>query len=196
MLQFRTVASDRYSVAEEVQMALEGGCRWIQLSVEEVSDEEFRNVAEEVIPLCKETEAFLIFEDRPELALQMGVHGVHLSKKSPAAVAAIREQLGAHAIIGVEAETAEEVAAFRNLDIDYVTIRLLPSAGIEQLGEMVEEVRNEGITLPIVAYGDITLGETAAVVSTGVNGILLGNTIAEADDPAAYTAEVLSRLTK
>ena len=61
---------------------------------------------------------------------------------------------------------------------------------------MVEEVRNEGITLPIVAYGDITLDETAAVVSTGVNGILLGNTIAEADDPAAYTAEVLSRLTK
>ena len=53
MLMFITHPSDRYSIAEEVQMVLEGGCRWIQLRLKNASDEEFRQTAMELIPLCK-----------------------------------------------------------------------------------------------------------------------------------------------
>ena len=37
MLQFITNASDKYSIAEEVQMAIEGGCKWIQLRMKDAS---------------------------------------------------------------------------------------------------------------------------------------------------------------
>ena len=80
MLQFITHPSEKYSIPEEVQMALEGGCRWIQLRMKDASDEEFREVAREIIPMCQESEAFLVFDDRVELAIEMGVHGVHLGK--------------------------------------------------------------------------------------------------------------------
>lgn len=80
MLQFITHPSDKYSIAEEVQMALEGGCKWIQLRLKDASDEEFRQTALEIIPLCQESEAFLVFDDRVELAMEMSVHGVHLGK--------------------------------------------------------------------------------------------------------------------
>ncbi|MDE5954250.1 MAG: thiamine phosphate synthase, partial [Duncaniella sp.] len=70
MLQFITHPSDRYSIAEEVQMALEGGCKWIQLRLKDASDEEFRQTALEIIPLCQENEALLVFDDRLELAME------------------------------------------------------------------------------------------------------------------------------
>ncbi|MDE5750412.1 MAG: thiamine phosphate synthase, partial [Duncaniella sp.] len=62
MLIFKTYPSERYSIPEEVQMALEVWCRWIEHVMSDASDEEFRAVAAEVIPLCKENEAFLLFD--------------------------------------------------------------------------------------------------------------------------------------
>ena len=53
MLQFITHPSDKYSIAEEVQMVLEGGCKWIQLRLKDATDEEFRQTAKEIIPLCQ-----------------------------------------------------------------------------------------------------------------------------------------------
>ena len=52
MLQFITQESDKYSIAEEVQMALEGGCRWIQLRMNGATPEIVRETALDLIPLC------------------------------------------------------------------------------------------------------------------------------------------------
>ena len=52
MLQFIAQESDKYSIAEEVQMALEGGCRWIQLRMPDAPDELVRETALEIIPMC------------------------------------------------------------------------------------------------------------------------------------------------
>ena len=119
MLMFITHPSDRYSIAEEVQMVLEGGCKWIQLRLKDASDEEFRQTALEIIPLCKEHEAFLVFDDRVELAMEMGVHGVHLGKNDMDPLQA-RETMGAEAIIGITANTAEDILKYKGRDVDYV----------------------------------------------------------------------------
>ncbi len=63
MLQFITHPSERFSIPEEVQMAIEGGCRWIQLRMKDTPVEEIRAVATEIIPLCQESEAFLVIDD-------------------------------------------------------------------------------------------------------------------------------------
>ncbi len=65
MLQFITKISDRYSVAEEARMAVEGGCRWIQLSAVSVEHNEgvLRDVAHSLVALCSENEAFMIIEN-------------------------------------------------------------------------------------------------------------------------------------
>ncbi len=94
MLQFITHPSDKYSIPEEVQMVLEGGCKWIQLRMKDASDEEFRETALEIIPMCQENEAFLVFDDRVELAMELSVHGVHLGKNDMNPLLA-RETMGA-----------------------------------------------------------------------------------------------------
>ena len=44
-------------------MALEGGCKWIQLRMKEAPYEEVEAVALQLKPLCKEKEAILLLDD-------------------------------------------------------------------------------------------------------------------------------------
>ena len=119
MLQFITHPCSRYSVAEEIRMVIDGGCRWVQIRMKEASDNEVRRVAEEVIPLCQETGTILVLDDRVELTMELRVHGVHLGK-GDMPVAEAREYLGPHAIIGATANTAADILALKGLDVDYV----------------------------------------------------------------------------
>lgn len=200
---FITHPSDRYSIAEEVQMALEGGCKWIQLRMKDASDEEFRQTALEIIPMCQENEVFLVFDDRVELAMEMGVHGVHLGKNDMNPLQA-RETMGAEAIIGVTANTADDIIRFRGWDVDYVGLgpfrytttksNLSPVLGIDGYREIVKAVRDSGMTLPIVAIGGITIDDIPAIMATGVNGVAVSGAIINADDPVEYTRNLLEKL--
>lgn len=200
---FITHPSDRYSIAEEVQMVLEGGCKWIQLRLKDASDEEFRQTALEIIPMCKENEAFLVFDDRVELAMEMGVHGVHLGKNDMDPLQA-RETMGAEAIIGVTANTAADITRMRGWDVDYVGLgpfrftttkqKLSPVLGTDGYTEIVTAVRDAGIMLPIVAIGGITIEDIPSLMATGVNGVAMSGAIINAPDPVAYTRQVLASL--
>ena len=203
MLQFITHPSDKYSIPEEVQMVLEGGCKWIQLRMKEASDEEFRETALEIIPMCKENEAFLVFDDRVELAMELSVHGVHLGKNDMNPLVA-RETMGAEAIIGCTANTAADIIAFRGWDVDYVGLgpfrytttktNLSPLIGLDGYRSIVKEVRDADILLPIVAIGGITLEDIPSIMETGVNGVAMSGAIINAPDPVDYTRRVLASL--
>lgn len=205
MLQFITHPSDRYSIAEEVQMALEGGCRWIQLRLKDASDEEFVSVAQEVIPLCQEAKAFLVFDDRVELAVKMNVHGVHLGKTDMPPRQA-REIMGAEAIIGCTANTAEDILALKGVDVDYVGLgpfrttttkkNLSPVIGLDGYGRIMTEIRSAGSKLPVVAIGGITADDIEPLIAAGVNGVALSGAIINAPDPVAYTREIMNTLMK
>ena len=80
-LQFITHQTERYSYLESARMALEGGCKWIQLRMKEAPLEEVEAVALQLKPLCKEHEAILVLDDHVELARKLEVDGVHLGKK-------------------------------------------------------------------------------------------------------------------
>ena len=200
---FITHPCDRYSIAEEVQMALEGGCKWIQLRLKDASDEEFRQTALELIPMCKEQEAFLVFDDRVELAIEMGVHGVHLGKDGMNPREA-REIMGAEAVIGVTANTADGILPYKNVDVDYVGLgpfrhtttkaKLAPVLGLEGYREIVKSVREAGVRLPIVAIGGITLEDIPALMETGINGVAVSGAIINAPDPVEYTRQLIDAL--
>lgn len=191
MLQFITHKSDRFSYAEQVKMVIEGGCRWVQLNMENATNDEFKKVAEEITPLCQETDTILIFDGRVELTMDMKVHGVHLHRTNMPAGQA-REFLGAGAIIGVTVNTATEIMATRGLDVDYVTLAC--DLTTNDYKRIVNEVRIAGIELPIVAAGDISIQEIPQLLSDGVNGIALSKSIVDAENPVAFTREVISAL--
>ena len=76
-LQFITHFADRYSYYDSARMALEGGCRWIQLRMKDASPEELEQEAVKVQALCREYHAVFIIDDHVELVKRLHADGVH-----------------------------------------------------------------------------------------------------------------------
>ncbi len=200
MLQFITHPSDKLSIPEQVRLAIEGGCRWIQLRMKNATDAEVAAMAREIIPICRENDTILVIDDRVEVVMETKVHGVHLGKDDMDPAKA-REYLGPHAIIGCTANTAADILALASLDIDYIGLgpfrftttkeRLSPVLGLEGYRKIVEEVRAAGCELPIVAIGGIEPADVPSLLDTGVNGIAMSGAIINSPDPAATVASIL-----
>lgn len=61
-------------------IALEGGCRWIQLRMKDADEAEIERVARLILPECRRRGAVFVIDDHVELALRVGADGVHLGK--------------------------------------------------------------------------------------------------------------------
>ena len=203
MLQFITHPSPRFSITEEVRLVLEGGCKWIQLRMKDASYDEMRATALEIIPLCKENDAIMVIDDNVRLTDELRVHGVHLGKNDMPPRQA-REELGPHAIIGVTANTAEDILAMRGIDVDYVGLgpfrftttksALSPVIGLDGYRDIMSAIRNAGSELPVVAIGGITLDDIDPLMETGINGVAMSGAIINAPDPKEYTAKFIDAL--
>ena len=79
-LQFITHFTDRYSYYDSARLALEGGCRWIQLRMKDASPEEREQEAVRVQELCRTYGATFIIDDDVELVKKLKADGVHLGK--------------------------------------------------------------------------------------------------------------------
>ena len=192
MLQFIARINDRYSVAELAQMAIEGGCHWVELDLPDASDDFVRETALELKNLCMETGTFLTIVDRPEVAKEAGLHGVQLRGANARRAAEVREELGAEAIIGIEAAGADAILRTQNLDIDYATLPAgLPMADVERI---VAAVRKAEMQLPVVASGEFTPDGAIEAMVAGASGIAVSAAIADAPDPVEATQLLVEAL--
>lgn len=203
MLQYITNTDCKTSVTDQVRAVLDGGCRWIQVRMKEASDDEIRQVVEKIKPWCLETEAFLILDDRVELAKELDMGGVHLGKSDmyPAQARAI---LGPAAVIGVTANTIDDILAVKSLDIDYIGIgpyrttttkkNLAPVLGIDGIRSICNDMLRDEVEIAHVAIGGIRLEDVAPLMEAGVNGIAVSGDIAFAKDIEKRTHEYMEAL--
>ncbi len=200
-LQFITHQTDKYSYLESARMALEGGCKWIQLRMKEAPLDEVEAVALQLKPMCRDHEAILVLDDHVELAKKLEVDGVHLGK-TDMPVAEARQLLGEAFIIGGTANTFEDVEMHYRAGADYVGIgpfrftttkkNLSPVLGLEGYASILSDMEKAGIKLPVVAIGGITYKDIPAILETGVDGIALSGTILNAENPVAETRRILN----
>ncbi|WP_294630353.1 thiamine phosphate synthase [uncultured Bacteroides sp.] len=204
-LQFITHQTERYSYLESARMALEGGCKWIQLRMKEATLEEVETVALQLKTLCKEHEATLILDDHVELVKKLEVDGVHLGKQDMP-VDQARQMLGEAFIIGGTANTFEDVMLHYHAGADYLGIgpfrftttkkKLSPVLGLEGYTSILSQMREKNIKLPVVAIGGITVEDIPVILRTGVNGIAISGTILQAENPTKETRRIINSSSK
>ena len=200
-LQFITHYTDRYTYFDSARMALEGGCRWIQLRMKEATEEEVEKEAIRVQDLCRQYGATFIIDDHVALAKKLHADGVHLGKKDMP-IAEARKLLGKDFIIGGTANTFEDVQMHYAAGADYIGCgpfrftttkkNLSPVLGLEGYRNIVSRMKEAGINLPIVAIGGIAFEDILAIMQTGVSGIALSGSILRADDPIAETRRIIN----
>lgn len=188
MLQVVIELNERYTLAEQAQMALEGGATWLLIRPQGLTDEVLREEGKDVTALCRGHGAILTMEGHTELASDLGLHGVLLMKRHPNPVD-IRALFGAEAIIGAEVTSGAEAAALEKADIDYAVLTQLHGAA-----PIIEEARKQGALIPFVAMGDFTPEEAGQLIMAGFNGICTGKRIFSSDDSVAAVGEYLDRL--
>lgn len=203
MLQYISHFTQQISYAEGIRMALEGGCRWIQLRMKDAPAEEIIACAEEVLPLCRRHEAKFLLDDHVELVRQLGADGVHLGKNDMP-VDEARKILGPDIIIGGTANTIEDIIRLHKQGVDYIGCgpfrftttkkNLSPTLGLDGYKSIVLKMKELGIDLPIVAIGGMTVEDIPAVMGTGVSGIALSGAILGAPDPVEMTARIIETI--
>ena len=119
VLQFITHFTDSYSYYDSACMALEGGCRWIQLRMKDAPVSEVEQEALRLQHLCRDYGATFIIDDHVELVKKIHADGVHLGKKDMP-VAEARKMLGKDFIIGGTANTFEDVKMHYEAGADYI----------------------------------------------------------------------------
>lgn len=191
-LQFITHFTERYSYLDSVRIALEGGCKWIQLRMKEASTEEIIPIAKEAKAMCHKYGATFIIDDHVELVKLIEADGVHLGKNDMP-IAEARKLLGRNYIIGGTANSFEDVQKHYENGADYIGCgpfrftttkkNLSPVLGLEGYQRIVSQMKEAGINLPLVAIGGITRDDLPSLMQTGITGIALSGSILRAESP-------------
>lgn len=202
-IQFITHYTERYSYADSARIALEGGCRWIQLRMKDASEEEIEPVALKVGKLCREYHATFIIDDHVELVHKLHADGVHLGKKDMP-IAEARRILGKEYIIGGTANTFEDIQMHHAAGADYIGCgpfrytttkkNLSPILGLTGYTDIIHRMQENDIRLPVVAIGGITSEDIYSIMQTGVNGIALSGSILRAEKPVEEMKRICRKI--
>lgn len=159
-------------------------------------------IADAVAASAPETR--VIVNDRVDVAYAArrrgrAVHGVHLGQRD-LPVGDARSILGPDAIVGLTAGTPELVRAAEEQSgqdrPDYLgsgPFRPTPTkdVGRSPVGLAGYSLLVAATSLPIVAIGDVGLGDVTDLAATGVSGVAVVRAVMEADDPMGAAQSLL-----
>jgi thiamine-phosphate pyrophosphorylase len=164
------------SHAEQVELLSEGGASLVQLREKDLGPREFYEQAKAAIAVAAQRGVHLIINDRVDVALAVGAHGVHLGQDDMPPDAA-RELVGPDAIIGYSTHNINQAIAATKLSIDYLAIGPIfntttkadtaPVLGLDGL----RAVRQAIGAFPLVAIGGITRGNAREVIGAGADSV-------------------------
>lgn len=175
-----------YSVLEQVELALKGGVKIIQIREKSLPLPEYSKIASEALKLTRSHDAFLIINDAVEVVKEAGADGLHLGQEDMPLKEA-RTILGHNVIIGISVKTVEEANQAERDGADYLAVNgVFPTQTKENLGYcpgldgVAAICRNT--RLPVVGIGGINLGNCFSVIEAGANGIAVVTAITMSDN--------------
>jgi thiamine-phosphate pyrophosphorylase len=193
----------------QVEAACQAGIRWIQLRMKLADDQEVREAARAAKKICDAWDCALIINDRVEIVAEVKANGVHLGQRDMP-VSEARRLLGDDYIIGGTANTIEDIREHHRQGADYIGLgpyrytttkkNLSPILGLEGYQRIMSRLRQENISLPVVAIGGIGMKDAVALLEAGLHGIAFSGLLVHAGDRQAMVRsleeEVVKSLTK
>lgn len=164
------------SHAEQVKLLSLGGASLIQLREKQLPALHLYEHAQVAVATARKTGTQLIINDRVDIALAIGAHGVHLGQDDLPPEAA-RKLLGNEAVIGYSTHNVEQAQLALSLPIDYIAIGPIfatssksdtsPTLGLAGLTAVRQVVGN----FPLVAIGGISHANAREVIEAGADSV-------------------------
>ena len=167
----------------------QAGADVLQLRAKTLTDERLLALARRMTAAARSVDRLAVINDRPDVALASGAHGVHLGQDD-LPIAAARRILGPHALIGRSTHDLQQARDAVLQGADYLGYgptfaSTTKSFAPEELAgpQFVRQASLE-IGLPGFAIGGLTadnLGELLA--NTNVHGVAVSGAVAAAESP-------------
>lgn len=203
-LQFISQENSTMTHLESIQKACEAGVKWVQLRIKDQQEEEVLKIAGQAREICEEHNAKLTINDNYRVARAVGAYGLHLGKEDMP-LGEARKKTGSM-ILGGTANTFEDIRQHVQDGADYVGVgpyrftltkkKLSPVLGISGYQQLVTQCKNEGIFIPILAIGGLTLDDIERLMDTGIYGIAVSSLVVLAPEPKRVVDEIYRILEK
>ena len=164
------------SHADQVQLLSLGGATLVQLREKQMPALQLYEHAKAAVAVAAKCGVQLIINDRVDLALAVGAHGVHLGQDDIHPEAA-RRLLGDEAVIGYSTHTVEQAKRAVTFPVDYIAIGPIfatatktdtsPTLGLDGLRAVRDAVGH----CSVVAIGGISHANAREVIEAGADSV-------------------------
>ena len=182
-------------VAEQALAAARGGAGLIQIRDKRATDEEIASLVLQLLPRIAALGAKLIVNDRIDVALRTGAHGLHVGQ-SDGCVEDIRRRLPTGMLLGLSIETPEQARRIPPV-VDYIGAGPIRATATKP--DHAEPIGFEGLAaivaaagVPTYAIGGIGHGDARALRAAGAVGLAVVSAVTRAPDPEAATSALLA----
>lgn len=160
----------------------------IILREKDLSEEEYRNLAEQVLEICRKQETQCILHCFCDTAIELGCDAVHL----PLSVLMNMdpEKRKKFRIMGASCHSGEDAVMAEKMGCTYITVghifdtdckKGLPGRGLEFLKQVCQRV-----SVPVYAIGGITGTDMKKIRRTGASGACVMSGLMTCEDPKEY----------
>jgi len=182
------------SVLDLIEEAAHAGVDLIQIREKDLPTRTLCALVEDAAARIAGTGARLLVNDRVDVAMTCGAHGVHLTTQSlPTAV--VRRIVGPNVLIGASTHSLEEAQEAEAGGADFLVLGPVfetpskspygPPLGVETFARIVAQIR-----IPVLAIGGITPENAPRVLAQRAAGIAAIRMFAEAEQLAPLVARL------
>ena len=171
---------------EGIKLALSHGVKWIQLRVKSQDIARIEAIAVQAATLCRQHKALLTINDHARIAQKVGADGVHIGLEDMD-IKQVRCIVGEQMLIGGTANRIEDIAMWETEGADYVGLgpyrttqtkeKPAPLLGRQGAQKILDAMKQQGLTIPILILGGVKLDELPFMQSLGAHGIALSNAL-------------------
>lgn len=182
----------------EVAAALGAGVDWVQVRVKGCTDRDLYDLTVRVLEQAGAYDATVVVDDRADIALAAGAHGVHVGAED-IPVREVRRILGPDLLVGATAREPVAARAAVAAGADYLGVG--PAFGTATKSGLPDPIGVDGVArtanavdVPVVAIGGVDRDRLPELLAAGVHGAAVVSAVSQAADPAAAAAALLETI--
>jgi thiamine-phosphate pyrophosphorylase len=170
----------------------------VQVRAKRLSDRELFGFTLDVVARLAGTHAKVIVNDRYDVALSAGAHGVHLGL-ADLPVEAVRRMVPPTFLVGATCRNVDQARVAKIDGADYVGLGpVYPSTSKSGLPEPVglAVLRDTASVLPTIAVSGITVERVPEVMAQGSYGVAVVAALSRSPDPLRAAREIVDAVTR
>lgn len=196
---FITHKNEKYSYFDSAKLALDNGIKLIQLRMKNMDENQIRQTAYRLKEECDKCNAKLIMNDNADLAIEIGLSGVHIGQKDEK-FETVKSKIRPNQIAGLTCNTFEHIRQAAECKADYIGLgpyrftrtkeNLSTILGIKGYENLMQRCRESDFELPVYAIGGIRMQDVKGLLETGVYGIAISSLIIDSANPVQTIKEL------